>query len=176
MSDSLNELRSAVWNPDFDHSLAPQGSPEFGIQVLLEQYKLYVEMTDRMSARRALTNSFFLTINLTALGALGSLTAKYPKGWNDVASLIGALALMAECFVWFYTLRSHRQLSKAKYTVIEVLEEKLPSRPYSKGEWGAYVRSGRQGRYFRLTTAEQMMPLIFGLGYLAAFLYITHKR
>jgi hypothetical protein len=28
---------------------------------LREQYKLYVEMADRISARRALTNSFFLT-------------------------------------------------------------------------------------------------------------------
>jgi len=175
MSDSLNELRSAVWNPDFEHSLPPQRSPDFGTQVLLEQYKLYVEMTDRMSARRALTNSFFLTINLAALGALGSLAAKYPKSWDDFASLIGTLALVAECFVWFYTLRSHRQLSKAKYTVIEVLEEKLPSRPYSKGEWGASVRSGKQGKYFRLTTAEQMMPLIFGLSYLAVFLYISYK-
>lgn len=175
MSDSLDELRSAVWNTDFGHSQQPQASSDFGTQVLLEQYKLYVEMTDRMSARRALTNSFFLTINLAALGTLGSLAAKYPRTWNDFASLIGVLALVAECFVWFYTLRSHRQLSKAKYTVIEVLEEKLPSRPYSKGEWGAYVRSGKQGRYFRLTTAEQMMPLIFGFSYIAAFFYISYK-
>jgi hypothetical protein len=175
MSDPLDELRSAVWNPVFSPVTPPTGSPDLGAQILLEQYKLYVEMTDRMSARRALTNSFFLTINLAALGALGSLAAKYPRSWNDFVSLIGILALIAECFVWFYTLRSYRQLSKAKYTVIEVLEEKLPSRPYSKGEWGAYVRSGKQGRYFRLTTAEQMMPLIFGLSYLAAFFYLSYK-
>ncbi len=31
--------------------------------VLLEQYKLYVEMADRVSARRALANTFFLTLN-----------------------------------------------------------------------------------------------------------------
>ncbi|WP_329286728.1 RipA family octameric membrane protein [Streptomyces sp. NBC_01455] len=175
MSDALDELRSAVWNPAYSLAPPPTGGADFGVQVLLEQYKLYIEMTDRMSARRALTNSFFLTINLAALGAVGSLVTKYPGTWSDFASLIGMLALIAECLVWFYTLRSYRQLSKAKYTVIEVLEEKLPSRPYSKGEWGAYVRSGKQGKYFRLTTAEQMMPVIFGLGYIASFLYVSHK-
>ncbi|MGW8629988.1 RipA family octameric membrane protein [Streptomyces sp. NPDC055793] len=175
MPDALDELRSAVWNPDFPLVTPPTASQDLGFQVLLEQYKLYVEMTDRMSARRALTNSFFLTINLAALGAVGSLSAKYPTDWSEFVAVTGVLALIAECFVWFYTLRSYRQLSKAKYTVIEVLEEKLSSRPYSKGEWGAYVRSGKQGKYFRLTTAEQMMPLIFGISYLAIFFYLWHK-
>ena len=36
---------------------------------LLEQYKLYVEMADRISARRQTANSFFLSIN-TAIIAL----------------------------------------------------------------------------------------------------------
>ncbi|MFJ2761983.1 RipA family octameric membrane protein [Streptomyces prasinus] len=175
MSDALDELRSAVWNPDFSLVAPPRGNTDFGIQVLLEQYKLYVEMTDRMSARRALTNSFFLTINLAALAALASLAAKYPTGWSNFVSAVGAFALIAECFVWFYTLRSYRHLSKAKYAVIEVLEEKLPSHPYSKGEWGAYVRSGKQGKYMRLTTAEQMVPAIFGFAYLATFLYLSYK-
>ncbi|MFD5310565.1 RipA family octameric membrane protein [Streptomyces ardesiacus] len=175
MSDALDELRSAVWNPSFPFASPPAGSQDIGSQFLFEQYKLYVEMTDRMSARRALTNSFFLTINLAALGAVGSLAAKHPRDWSAFVTTISALALIAECFVWFYTLRSYRQLSNAKYTVIGVLEEKLPSRPYSKGEWGAYIRSGKQGKYFRLTTAEQMMPLIFGIGYLAMFLYSLLK-
>jgi hypothetical protein len=30
---------------------------------VLEKYKLYVEMADRVSARRGLTNSFFLALN-----------------------------------------------------------------------------------------------------------------
>ena len=31
---------------------------------LLEQYKLYVEMADRISGRRQTANSFFLSINI----------------------------------------------------------------------------------------------------------------
>jgi hypothetical protein len=37
---------------------------------LLEQYKLYIEMADRISSRRQSANSFFLSLN-TTLVALG---------------------------------------------------------------------------------------------------------
>jgi hypothetical protein len=82
--------------------------------------------------------------------------------------------MCGECFVWFCTLRSYQLLNKAKYAVIEVLEERLPARAYSKGEWHATVRSGQYGRYFRLTTAEQIMPLLFALGYVALFISFVH--
>lgn len=107
------------------------------------------------------------------MGATGSLAAKDPREWSNLISIIGILILLSQCFVWFYTLRSYRMLNKAKYSVIEVLEDRLPARIYSKGEWGAYVRSGKKGNYLRLTTAEQMMPIIFGLGYVATFLYLV---
>jgi hypothetical protein len=40
--------------------------------IVLEQYKLYVEMADRLSARRALANTFFLTVNTAVLIGLAS--------------------------------------------------------------------------------------------------------
>lgn len=175
MSDALGELRSAVWNPEFFPATPSIRSQESRDHALLEQYKLYVEMTDRISSRRALTNSFFLTINLAALGAVGSLAAKHAHEWNTFPSVVGTLILLCQCFVWFYTLRSYRMLNKAKYSVIEILEEGLPARAYSKGEWGAYVRSGKQGKYLRLTSAEQMMPAIFALGYISVFFYLVSR-
>ncbi|MBH0243404.1 hypothetical protein ACMZ5F_22000 [Streptomyces rhizosphaericola] len=175
MSDALDELRSAVWNADFPLTTPGAGNQDLGINVLLEQYKIYVEMADRVSARRALANSFFLTMNLAALGLLGSLATSHAREWSKFATATGSLCLVAECLVWFYTLRSYQQLSKAKYAVIEVLEEKLPSSPYSKGEWGAYIRSGKRGKYVRLTTTEQMMPLVFGISYISMLFYFWHK-
>ena len=51
---------------------------------IIEQYKVYVEMADRISARRNLTNIFFLTLNTTILGAIGFSFEKIhlvnPKG------------------------------------------------------------------------------------------------
>jgi hypothetical protein len=37
----------------------------------LEQYKIYVEMADRISARRGMTNTFFLTLNTAIFTAVG---------------------------------------------------------------------------------------------------------
>ncbi|MEU7292288.1 hypothetical protein AB0A76_03620 [Streptomyces exfoliatus] len=170
MPDELDELRIAVWNSGFT-ATPPTPHQEQFHHYLLEQYKLYVEMTDRMSARRALTNSFFLTVNLAAVGAIGTANVGDLSRESSIVPVIAGLILMSQCFVWFHTLRSYRMLNKAKYSVIEILEEKLPARVYSKGEWGAYVRSGKKGRYLRLTTAEQMMPVIFGAGYLSVLLH-----
>ncbi|MDV9187091.1 hypothetical protein R6L23_02470 [Streptomyces sp. SR27] len=170
MPDELEELRSAVWNADWAATPSPLHQQQFH-QHLLEQYKIYVEMADRMSARRALTNSFFLAVNLAAIGAVGTAVIRDFTRQSSIIPVIASLILMSQCFAWFHTLRSYRMLNKAKYSVIEILEEKLPARVYSKGEWGAYVRSGKRGRYLRLTTAEQMMPVIFGAGYFSVLLY-----
>ena len=42
---------------------------------LLEQYKLYVQMADNISARRQTANSFFLTLNTTIAGLVGYINA-----------------------------------------------------------------------------------------------------
>ncbi len=43
------------------------------IRYTFEQYKLYVQMADKVSTRRATTNSFFLTANSFLFVAMGAL-------------------------------------------------------------------------------------------------------
>ena len=43
---------------------------------ILDQYKLYVEMADRISSRRNSANIFFLTLNSTILTIIGFLFEK----------------------------------------------------------------------------------------------------
>ncbi|WP_229840272.1 RipA family octameric membrane protein [Streptomyces brasiliensis] len=172
MSEPSQELRTAVWNVN----VIEDGTHEDGVrqsQLILEQYKLCVEMADRLSARRGLTNSFFLTLNLAMVSVIASLAPAVARESRVFVLLIALVITCGECFVWFCALRSYRLVNKAKYAVIEVLEEKLPARAYSKGEWHAFVRSGHHGRYFRLTSVEQTMPLLFGLGYVALFAYFV---
>jgi hypothetical protein len=49
-----------------NNATAPTGTDR-----LLELYKLCVEMADRVSARRATANAFFLTLNSALLAGLG---------------------------------------------------------------------------------------------------------
>src|ERR1019366_3230044 len=125
----IDEVRPTLWN----QSAGPVG----GLQdrdTILEQYKLYVEMADRISARRNLTNTFFLTLNTAIFAAIGALWKDQTKiaSWLLVFPL---LAFVVQCGAWFFLVRSYRQLNSAKYTVIGVLEERLPASPYWKAEW-----------------------------------------
>ncbi|MGW2055574.1 RipA family octameric membrane protein [Streptomyces sp. NPDC001840] len=172
MSETLRELHVAVWNAsairDENHENANVQN-----QLILEQYKLCVEMADRLSARRGITNSFFLTLNLAVISLIASMVSKVASESEIFIPVVALIITCGECFVWFCALRSYRLLNKAKYAVIEVLEERLPARAYSKGEWHTFVRSGQHGKYFRLTSAEQAMPLLFALGYVALFVHFV---
>ncbi len=145
-----------------ESDLGGLGSEQYGQKYqdhLLEQYKLYVEMADRIGSRRNQTNSFFLGIN-TALIAAGA--ALYGKGYSSPPAviLIALLAVLMLCYTWWRILKSIRQLNSAKYKVVLLLERYLPSAPYAT-EW-AMLGEGKDSKLYRpLTSLERWVPLIF---------------
>lgn len=121
---------------------------------LVDQYKLMAEMSDRLSARRALANSFFLSVE-SALVATVTLADK--RFWPiAVAGIVVALA-------WFRLLRSYKTLNSAKFTVIHAIEARLPAQPF-KDEWDILDQPSQPvwKRYTALSTIEQIVPLVFG--------------
>jgi hypothetical protein len=64
-----------LWNEDAKAKLHDD-DPKAYQAALLEQYKLYVEMADRISQRRGLTNTFFLTLNTAIFTLVGAF-------WKD---------------------------------------------------------------------------------------------
>ena len=120
----------------------------------LEIYKLSVEMADRVSARRAVASSFFLTV-LSGLVALVS-AVKTDEWTIAVPGLILAVA-------WWTLLSSYRRLNTAKFEVIQALETHLPAAPYTD-EWTRLKATPPQTkRYFELGLVEQIVPMVFGL-------------
>jgi hypothetical protein len=145
-----------------------RGSAEKYQATILEQYKLCVEMADRISARRALANAFFLTLNsvlITSAGTGRIALAHCPRGWLAIG-LVGALA---QCGTWVLLLRSYRQLNSTKFGVIAALEQRLPAAPFSRAEWQS-LGSGRSWRtHLPLTRVERWLPVLFAVGYLAGY-------
>jgi len=133
-----------------------------------EMYKMTVEMADRVSARRGLANSFFLTVNTTVLGVLGT----------HAASWYLAVAGIIVCVSWWVLLRSYRDLNAAKFKVILAMEKNLPAQPYGD-EWNhlhsepvqspspGAARRGWAARYRELGVIERTVPWVFALLYLA---------
>ena len=62
-------------------------------------------LVDRISARRALANTFFLTVN-TGLAALLGL-----RWYVAAAGIVFALA-------WWWLLQSYRKLNAAKFNIV----------------------------------------------------------
>lgn len=145
---------------------------------LLEQYKLYVEMADRVSQRRDQSNRFYVTIVsalvallvvLSRLGAADSLWA--------AALLIAGLFGVALSVIWLLNIRSYRTLNSAKFAIINAIERQLPTAGYSD-EWELLRPKGGRTQYFQLTRVEQLVPyltlaLFFGIVCYGVFLLCT---
>ena len=88
----------------------------------LDLYKLAVEMADRVSARGALANSFFLTLNTAVVGVLGTQGSQW---YFTVAGITLSVT-------WWASLISYRRLNAAKFNVIISMEQRLPRQIYQE--------------------------------------------
>jgi len=138
-------------------------------QHLFDQYKLAVEMADRVSARRMQANTFFLAINTGLLTVFANLVKdEIITGFSGTLPIIALLVL---CFVWWRIVRSYRQLNSGKYAVILEMENLLPAAPYA-AEWVALGEGKDPKRYLPLTHVENWVPRLFGVLYLLLLLAV----
>lgn len=141
-------------------------------KLLLEQYKLAVEMADRVSARRGAANTFLLTVNTSLITVWTLVLTKdapiiQSEAWGSCAALAG----LAVCIVWLFQLIAYSRLNRAKYIVVQLLETELPARPFT-AEWVA-IRQGKNARYRRLAKIERSVPLVFGAIYVVMLLRLA---
>ena len=120
---------------------------------LFEQYRLYLEMADRISTRRQSANTFFLAVN-SALVGLASYPGLRVSHWLICA---GGIVL---CYVWYRLVRSYRDLNTAKFKVVHMIESRLPASPYD-AEWEAVGRGENPKLYLPFTRIEMRVPWVF---------------
>ena len=142
--------------------LFPDGPPpatDGADQPLLDQYRLMVESSERVVARRQTANTFFLSINSALLIAAGLLFRE-----GDVLSVAGggigaALSVtgLLICFVWWRMVTSFRQLNVAKFRIIHLLEQHLPAAIF-KAEWTALGEGADPSLYRPFTRLETWIP------------------
>jgi hypothetical protein len=130
----------------------------------LELYKLAVEMADRVSARRATANAFFLTVNTALLAFVSS------RSLNSL--WLVALAGIALSATWWVLLESYRDLNAVKFQVITEMENNLDAKIFDD-EWKRLKENrpeGWWGRYAEFGAVEKFVPLIFATLYAAVFI------
>jgi hypothetical protein len=133
---------------------------------LLEQYKLYVEMADRISQRRTTANSYFLTVNSAILGFIGYLTSKDSTEYLWLLAVAGGTL----SYLWYAIIVSYRNLNSAKWLVVHEIEKLLPISPYD-AEWAAVERGTNPVLYRPISHVESWVPWVF----LALHLFVFCK-
>lgn len=123
---------------------------------LLEQYKLYVEMADRISQRRTTANSYFLTLNSAILGFVGYLTSKDSTEYLWLLAVAGGTL----SYLWYAIIISYRNLNSAKWLVVHEIEKLLPISPYD-AEWAAVERGTNPVLYRPISHVESWVPWVF---------------
>ena len=138
---------------------------------ILDQYKLYVEMTDRVSSRRVQIASFYISILSALLALLPIISNKdlFQKPQIFVLLAISVLGLCL-CLAWFANINSYKQLNSLKFKVIHEMEAFLPFAFYER-EWQILKENKNRRRYFRLTAVEQYIPVILSVPYVCLFIY-----
>ena len=134
---------------------------------LIEQYKLYVEMADRISSRRQTAHSFFISLN-TAIIALISYVKMNGSDATSFYCLI-AFSGMVLAFMWYRLIRSYRDLNSAKFEVVHEIEARLPISPYD-AEWEAVGRGMKPKLYLPFSHIEIYVPWIFFIIHFVVFL------
>lgn len=170
VSSAVSEIEQAVPAPSTFFDRANYGN-DFQTH-LMEQYKLCVDMADRVSARRSSVNTFYISL-LSALLAFLSLIvdkALFSESINSVLFFTAILGIIL-CFTWYLNIQSYRRLNSLKFAVINEMEQQLPY-PCFIREWEILKERQKSGRqqYIRLTTVEKTIPLIFSVPYIGLFL------
>ena len=141
---------------------------------LLDQYKLYVEMADRISLRRDQSNRFYSALLTGLLAVLAVVVDRdILSEVQAVVFLAVALVGIAVCIVWLINIRSYEQLNSGKFKVVQEMEAQLPFPNYLR-EW-EILRPGKEPkRYLPITLIEQFVPAVLTIPYLLLMGYSLH--
>lgn len=133
-------------------------------ETLLTQWQTCVEMTNAVSQRRDAMNNLFVTLNLAIVAAASFI-------W-DAKTIMLLVSGIIVCVVWIFFIRNFRELNRAKFEVINKLEQSLPVSAFSD-EWQSLKKSKK---YIEGTKLEKVLPYAFCVLYVVIFILIILQR
>ena len=123
---------------------------------LLEQYKLYVQSAEHVSACRLASSRLFLALNAGLAALYGIRPEGFGQSWWAVAvPLLG----IAVSLLWSRIIRSYKELNRVKFELIHEIERHFPAAPYTC-EW-RLAEQGRGRSYRAVTHTERWLPWTF---------------
>ncbi len=119
---------------------------------LLEQYKLYVQSADNVSARRVSSNRYLLTVNVAICALYGY------QGLTLSLIPITIVGMLLSYLTW-RIIKSHLDLNSIKFKIIHELEQHFPVALYDY-EW-KLAEEGRGKTYRLISNIELTISIVF---------------
>jgi hypothetical protein len=135
---------------------------------LLEQYKLYVQSAENVSARRVQSSRYLLTLNAALVALYGFQSAGFGQSyWALAVPVVG----IAVSLLWYLIIKSHADLNRVKFNVIHEFERHLPAAMY-RYEW-RLAEDGKGKSYRAVTAIEKWIPILFAILHVVLGIFIV---
>ncbi len=152
--DNINKMLFSVSKDDYGENYHAD---------MLDLYKMYVEMTDRISLRRLHANTWFLTVHTALLTIIGLFLAN--KATNQWILILVCSGGLTGCYLWRRLILSYQQIKSGCFDIIHRIELKLPLAIY-KSEWSVLGNGKDPTKYKPLTDVEKWVPIVIGMIYI----------
>lgn len=144
---------------------------EMDPNILMEQYKAYLQTSEDVVSRRQSVSNFYITVNSTLLSVLSTVLALISAldlQYSRLTVILGCYLVpvlgLVLCYNWRRLVGSYGQLNAAKMKVISALEKNLPFNIYDI-EWKVQTDRLGKHRYVSFTRIEKLIPFLFSVIY-----------
>ena len=125
---------------------------------LLEQYKIYVQSAENVSARPVQSSRYLLTLNASLVTLYGFQSVGFGQSyWALVIPVIG----IPVSLLWYLIIKSRADLNRVKFKVIHEFEKHLPAAMYKYES--RLSEDGRGKSYRDVTAIEKWIPILFAI-------------
>ena len=134
--------------------------------VIMEQYKMFVQTSEDLVSRKQAVNTFYVTLNSILLGGIVSVFCALPDFLTGHSYLIYLLTVFLSaigvtvCLSWITLLYSYSDLNSSKMAIISCIEEHLALKLFDT-EWAILTRTIGNKKYKSFTVKEVAIAWIF---------------
>ena len=136
-------------------------------ELIFQEYKMYAEQKENFIDRNFRTNRFYMISFVAIIFALiftGNVVFMSFLSATLIFSLIG----ISVCALWWMNVDSYNTLIKIKFAnVLEVIEEKLPVKPFTDEYKG--IEEFRNNKVFMFSDIQKFIAVIGALFFFAVF-------
>ena len=138
------------------HTDSPQALPQDQMSILLEQYRIMIDTSEKLMERRQATTNLYTTLSTTLIALISASFAFENAIMCGAILLASGLILILLCHNWKLSLEAYDLNNTGKFAVINLLEKYLPAEIF-ECEYSYNKQKGMRS----FSAREKKLPEIF---------------